>query len=284
MTGLPVINAVPARVESTTMAQRVVRALYDEIHLTPKPGLVDRANSGSHHDMDHELFMRSIAAIAPWFAVFHELGKTHAFLPEAVQLRLLRPAGIACEQAMFQATGGVNTHKGGIFALGLLCCAAGRLEAQGRKLSRQAVCHQVSLFCHGLVARELVQRNRQASTGERLFQQFGLAGARGEAESGFQTVTRYVLPGWQDEACEERRLHLALLRLMAVNPDTNLVSRGGLSGLRYVQRSARQVLAVRWTREQLHQMDQALIARHLSPGGSADLLSVAMVLAGLPEV
>jgi triphosphoribosyl-dephospho-CoA synthase len=31
-------------------------------------------------------------------------------------------------------------------------------------------------------------------------------------------------------------------------------------------------------------MDQALIARHLSPGGSADLLSVAMVLADLPEV
>ncbi len=35
-------------------------ALWQELELTPKPGLVDKNNNGSHRDMDHALFVRSI--------------------------------------------------------------------------------------------------------------------------------------------------------------------------------------------------------------------------------
>lgn len=244
-------------------------ALWQELELTPKPGLVDKLNNGSHRDMDHAMFARSIAAISPWFPRFAELGSEHADKPAEEQLRLIRPMGIACEQAMYAATGGVNTHKGGIFSLGLLCFVAGRV----RDVSTQTLCREVSNICRGLVDRELAGRRCMATAGERQYQQHGLTGARGEVESGFATV-RKVLQQWN-----RHQLHDLLLRLMAVNQDSNLVSRGGIEGLRYVQGYAQRLLADGWDREALIAMDRTLIARNLSPGGSADLLSVGWVLA-----
>lgn len=276
MAGLPATKPAVAFVPALA-----ARALRQELDLTPKPGLVDRANSGAHRDMDYALFLASIDAITPWFARFEQAGFDHAHRPAAAQLRLIRPMGIACEQAMFAATDGVNTHKGGIFSLGLLSFAAGRLRGLGWQLSADTLCHEVSAICRGLVARELAARAQAITAGEKQFRDYGLTGARGEAEQGFITVRRAVLPFWQQEQ-GERRLHNALLRLMAVNRDSNLVSRGGLAGLRYVQDYAQQLLATEWERDDLRQMDQALIARHLSPGGSADLLAVAYVLAMIP--
>jgi triphosphoribosyl-dephospho-CoA synthase len=276
MAGLPATKPAVAFVPALA-----ARALRQELDLTPKPGLVDRANSGAHRDMDYALFLASIDAITPWFARFEQAGFEHAHKPAAAQLRLIRPMGIACEQAMFAATHGVNTHKGGIFSLGLLSFAAGRLRGLGWQLSADALCNEVSAICRGLVARELAGRAQAITAGEKQFRDYGLTGARGEAEQGFITVRRAVLPFWQQEQ-GERRLHNALLRLMAVNRDSNLVSRGGLAGLRYVQDYAQQLLATGWEKDDLRQMDQALIARHLSPGGSADLLAVAYVLAMIP--
>lgn len=276
MAGLPATKPAVAFVPALA-----ARALRQELDLTPKPGLVDSANSGAHRDMDYALFLASIDAITPWFARFEQAGFDNAHKPAAGQLRLIRPMGIACEQAMFAATHGVNTHKGGIFSLGLLSFAAGRLRGLGWQLSADALCNEVSAICRGLVARELAGRAQAMTAGEKQFRNYGLTGARGEAEQGFITVRRAVLPFWQQEQ-GERRLHNALLRLMAVNRDSNLVSRGGLAGLRYVQDYAQQLLATGWEKDDLRQMDQALIARHLSPGGSADLLAVAYVLAMIP--
>lgn len=275
MTGLlatnPVIIDVPAL---------AAQALRVELDLTPKPGLVDRANNGSHQDMDHALFLASIAAITPWFTVFAQAGAAWAHKPAGEQLRRLRPMGLACEQAMFTATAGVNTHKGGIFSLGLLCFAAGRLQEQGHLLSAEALCQEVSHLCRGLVARELAGRSPAITAGEKQFRQYGLTGARGEVEQGFHTVRRAVLPFWHQEQ-GDRRLHNALLRLIAANRDSNLVSRGGIAGLRYAQDYAARLLASGWDNGALCEMDQAFITRRLSPGGSADLLAIAWVLAAL---
>jgi len=276
MAGLPATKPAVAFVPALA-----ARALRLELDLTPKPGLVDRANSGAHRDMDYALFLASIDAITPWFARFEQAGFDHAHKPASAQLRLIRPMGIACEQAMFAATDGVNTHKGGIFSLGMLSFAAGRLRGLGWQLSADALCDEVSAICRGLVARELAGRAQAITAGEKQFRDYGLTGARGEAEQGFITVRRAVLLFWQQEQ-GERRLQNALLRLMAVNCDSNLVSRGGMAGLRYVQDYAQQLLTTGWERDDLRQMDQALIARHLSPGGSADLLAVAYVLAMIP--
>lgn len=263
MTGL--LATKPRAADVPALAEA---ALWHELNLTPKPGLVDRANSGSHRDMDYALFTRSIAAITPWFRRFEAAGFAYAHFPVSEQLRRLRPFGIACEQAMLAATNGVNTHKGGIFALGLLCFAAGRLCGQARRLSADALCQAVSEMCRGMVQRELAGKSVATTAGERQFQQYGLTGARGEAESGF-AMARSV-PGVS--------LHERLLRLMAVNPDSNLVSRGGIEGLHYVQRYAQRLLKEGWDLAALEAMNRALVERNLSPGGSADLLSVAWVL------
>ncbi|RAT18001.1 triphosphoribosyl-dephospho-CoA synthase [Lonsdalea populi] len=265
--------------------QRVVQALTVEVMLTPKPGLVDRANNGAHHDMDVPLFQKSIRAMTPWLRRFIDVGYEHADASPKQLLAQVRPVGIACEQAMLAATQGVNTHKGGIFACGLLCSAAGWLAANGVALTQRSLCQTVADMCRDLVRDELFPSRRAATAGEQLFQRYGLTGARGEAASGFQTVTRLALPAYR-QALSEYDREMALLHtlvvLMAHNPDTNIVSRGGMEGLAFVQRYAADLLAQGVTIPRLQAMDRALTARHLSPGGTADLLALTWLLHHYP--
>jgi triphosphoribosyl-dephospho-CoA synthase len=266
-------------------------ALEREVWLTPKPGLVDRRNSGSHRDMDLATFLSSAEAIGGCFADFAAAGAALARLPAREVLPQVRPIGLAAEQAMFAATGGVNTHKGGIFALGLLCTAAGRLLGRGRTPTRGEVCAEVADICRDLVQAELTSQRQAHTAGEQLFRRYGLTGARGEAASGYATVRQFGLPvylrlldaGYDDETA----LLQTLLHLLAGNADTNLVSRGGPAGLDYVREAARALLRDGGVlhpdgRDRLMALDEALIERNLSPGGSADLLSVTCFLARFP--
>ncbi|MER3382274.1 triphosphoribosyl-dephospho-CoA synthase CitG [Pectobacterium aroidearum] len=266
--------------------QRVAHALTMEVMLTPKPGLVDRANNGAHRDMDVALFQASIQAISPWFRHFTDAGYQHANIPLAQLLSQVRPIGIACEQAMLSATKGVNTHKGGIFAFGLLCTAAGWLAGRGERVTQRSLCDSVAAMCHDLVRNELETCSGAATAGEHLYQRHGLTGARGEAASGFNTVCQYALPALQQAiaagADNETALLRTLLVLMAHNPDTNVVSRGGMDGLTFVQAYAQKLLVGPLDRQALIKMDDALIARNLSPGGSADLLALTWLLYHYP--
>ena len=266
--------------------RRVTHALTMEVMLTPKPGLVDRANNGSHRDMDVALFQISIQAISPWFRHFTDAGYQHANTPLAQLLSQVRPIGIACEQAMLSATKGVNTHKGGIFAFGLLCTAAGWLAGRGERITQRNLCDIVAAMCHDLVRNELETCSGAATAGEHLYQRHGLTGARGEAASGFSTVCEYALPALQQAMAagvdDETALLRTLLVLMAHNPDTNVVSRGGMDGLAFVQDYARRLLTGPLDRQALREMDDALIARNLSPGGSADLLALTWLLYHYP--
>lgn len=265
----------------------VAQALTMEVMLTPKPGLVDRANNGSHRDMDVALFQTSIQAVSPWFRRFTDAGYQHASVPLAQLLSLVRPIGIACEQSMLLATKGVNTHKGGIFAFGLLCSAAGWLAGRGTRVTQRSLCDSVAVMCRDLVRNELEACSGAATAGEHLYQRHGLTGARGEAASGFNTVREYALPALQQAmaagADEETALLHTLLVLMAHNPDTNVVSRGGMDGLVFVQHYAQRLLAEPLDRQALIAMDEALIAKNLSPGGSADLLALTWLLHQYPE-
>lgn len=274
-----------------SFAELAVEALYREINLTPKPGLVDRVNSGAHSDMNFALFITSIAAIAPWLSLFFNTGRESAYLAGPQTLRALRPTGLACELAMFTATGGVNTHKGGIFSLGLLCAAAGRLTQRHEALTQRSLCHETSLICTGIVEQELKNSGIAKTKGEQQFQAYGFTGARGEAASGFITVRQSGLPYLQTALrqgeSEEVALMRMLLGLMAANPDTNLVSRGGTAGLNYARRYARRLLKIqRLTADKLvkalFRMDAEFIKRNLSPGGSADLIAVGWLLSQFP--
>ncbi|HDR2793632.1 TPA: triphosphoribosyl-dephospho-CoA synthase CitG [Enterobacter asburiae] len=282
----------PENVVQRSVAELAAEAMYREIALTPKPGLVDRANNGAHQDMTFTLFMDSIAVITPWYSLFFKAGRETASLGGEQTLRALRPIGLACEQAMFVATGGVNTHKGGIFSLGLLCAAAGRLTQRNVELTQRSLCEETRVICRGIVEQELKKSGVAKTKGEQLFQTFGFTGARGEAASGFITVRTFGLPllesSFQLGASEREGLLRMLLGLMAENPDTNVISRGGVTGLNYVRRYARRLLKIKNLNSKilenaLTRMDAELIRRNLSPGGSADLLAVGWLLSQFPQ-
>lgn len=287
------VPAISRRADTVSLiAGHAHQALLTELRLTPKPGLVDRRNSGAHRDMDMSTFLASACALAPWWPRFVEIGHAAADLPAPALLSLVRPAGVQCEEVMLEATHGVNTHKGAIFSLGLLCAAAGRLLAQGTPVARERVCTEVADCCAGLVERELITSSGVTQTaGERIFRLHGISGARGEAASGYALVRTVALPVYdglcRDGVGRDVALLQVLLHLLAINADTNLVSRGGLTGLAYVRGYAEALLRDGGVLapdgvEKMTAFDDALIARHLSPGGSADLLAVTWFLAQLP--
>lgn len=293
----PPLRPLPAVRESekdqaNAVGALVCQALLKEVELTPKPGLVDRLNNGAHRDMDLTTFYASIEAIAPWFPLFYRMGASTRDLSSQALLAHIRPAGRACEEAMLRATGGINTHKGCVFSMGLLCAAAGRLSCGNRLPNRTRLCAEVARIASRLVETELLCIESPRTAGEKLFQAHGLTGVRGEAASGFKTVREHALPAYQSilsfGGSEEQALHEALLHLLAVNPDTNLVHRGGLAGLAHVQATAKRLLDLGGVlspsfEARMLGFDRDLIERNLSPGGSADLLAITWFLSRFPQ-
>ncbi|WP_071608906.1 triphosphoribosyl-dephospho-CoA synthase CitG [Entomohabitans teleogrylli] len=268
-----------------------LQAMLTEVALTPKPGLVDSANSGAHSDMSFDDFQRSATVIADWLPAFMQAGLTGATLPGETLLARIRVPGFSCERAMLAATAGVNTHKGTIFALGLLCTAIGALSGRSETLTQQRLSQEVARICCGIVERELQHSAQRKTAGQRIYHQYGISGARGEAASGFQTVMTVGLPTLRAfrarGVSEDIALLEVLLRLIHVNHDTNVIARGGIEGLRWIQRRAGELLAAGGMRQRhalrkLTDFDSQCIARRLSPGGSADLLIITWFLSHFP--
>ena len=173
-----------------------VEAMLYEVSATPKPGLVDRANNGAHHDMDFFTFMSSAAALRGSFDAFARIGVQHQAGPLHEMLPALQQAGRTAEQQMFALTQGVNTHKGMIFSLGMLAGAAGRLAAQGETLTAEKLCRSVAALCTGITAAAYagIREQGQLTKGEAMYLKYGVTGVRGEVENGFPTVRRAGLP------------------------------------------------------------------------------------------
>ncbi len=256
-----------------TIAKLARAALEREVLLTPKPGLVDAANTGAHHDMDKDTFLRSAAALEPWFRRMAQAGEGLAHLAPARVLPHLRPLGLQAEADMYAATSGVNTHKGALFSLGLLCGAAGWLTANGRPVTCDALCDLAARMTAGITAREL--RGSQTH-GLAAHAQYGAKGVRGEAEAGFPSVRQLALP-WLKQPNGD---YLALLSLISAVRDTNVLHRAGEEGLGWLQSRATELLAD-FSLEKLRRLDRDCIEKNISPGGCADLLAIAFFLEGV---
>jgi triphosphoribosyl-dephospho-CoA synthase len=282
--------------------------LVEEVSVTPKPGLVDRNNPGAHRDMNYGTFVAGARALGPYFTAFARQGAALRGLPPAEIFAEVRPIGVEAEAAMFAATGGVNTHKGLIFSLGILSAAAGALVGNLPSavsggaiggISAADLCSFAARMTEGIVRRDLESSVSNASSvskkaarpptkGERLFREYGIPGIRGEAESGFCTVRTLGLPWLRKlmQAHPDRRndvLLAVLLRLMTGVTDTNVLGRHDFSALEYVQTSAARALFLGgpFTDSGLRfieKMDREYIERNISPGGSADLLAVTIFL------
>lgn len=285
-------------------------ALLAEAALPHKPGLVGPGRSGAHDDMDHPLMVASAEALRPWFSNFAAIALASDEADPGRILAALRPAGIRAEEDMFRVTGGVNTHKGAIFALGLLAACSALLTARLAAAHPAAIHPEESLepgdairalaarMAGGIIAAELSAERKlqetpsRESAGERLFRQLGARGARGQAEAGYPIVGTCVLPVLRraracsvsgDAAGREAALVEALLGSMAELEDTCILSRGGPAGLKFVRAGARTVLELGALgtaegRLALERFDAGLTARRLSPGGSADMLAAGIFL------
>jgi triphosphoribosyl-dephospho-CoA synthase len=248
-------------------------ALKYEVMAWPKPGLVSPVDSGSHQDMHLGTFFSSIDALKGSFAAMARAG----YLGQSFSS--LQAIGIEAERNMLKATGGINTHRGAIFNLGLL------VAANAKRMSDQSLSN---LECGAVVAKIwgadiLSGRDKSsASHGNQVFNKFAAGGARMEAALGFPSLYHIGLPALRRhlQAGYDRETALigTLMDLMEHLPDTNLLWRGGAAGLDFVRRAATDfnrsggVETAAWQKRILA-LHREFISRNLSPGGSADLVA-----------
>lgn len=272
------------------VSRLVTQALLDEVCVTPKPGLVDRANSGSHRDMDIFTFTASAAALWPYWGKCVRIGRETAGEAAEAAFRALRREGQAAERAMFDAAGGVNTHKGAIFTLGLLCGAVGRLwkaDAPCRDTAQILdVCAELAQWAFEKDLGEIRAEKIPRTAGERLYREQGVTGIRGEAARGLPSVKEIALPVLRKalDAGKSRNDAgaIALLHLIAQVEDTNMIARGGMETARAAQTACAGLLEKNPLpdAEEIAELDREFIRRNLSPGGCADLLAAAFFLLG----
>lgn len=254
------------------------RALLCEAVTTPKPGLVDAQNSGAHKDMDLFTFMDSASALRTWFEEAARIGMRHASAEDS--FAALRAQGLAAELEMLAVTGGVNTHKGALFSMGIACCAAGRA---GEGASAEEILAAAAETAGPSFADfEQVSCENARTGGEKQYLEQRLTGIRGEAAAGFPSVARHALPAFRTalergESLNDAGLH-ALVSLMACLPDSNILRRKGQAALEDVQARAAELTRCGFTHADLRHMNEAFVQENISPGGSADLLALTYFL------
>ncbi len=269
---------------SDKAARLAARSLLYELSVTPKPGLVDRANNGAHKDMDFFTFIDSSLSLLPFFKSCVKTGFKQAERPDDELFSMLRPDGILAEKLMLKSTKGVNTHKGAIFSLGLICASIGRIQAFGDPMYETRVCSEVEkLAKYSLSDYELKPLDGLATGGELAFAKFKITGARGEAASGFWGVLNIALPELRRQLKLGRTINdaglYALLSLMSFTDDTNVVKRSGRQTLKDMQDQAKNILRQDIINiDEVENLDKDLIEKNISPGGCADLLAITYFL------
>jgi len=261
------------------LADLAVQALVDEADLSPKPGLVDRRGSGAHSDLHLGLMHASAQSLWPAFAAMADAARSEGRVSQALR-ETLGQLGRDGEAEMLRVTAGVNTHRGAIWALGLLSAAAmlesgasaGGIVASAAALARLD---------------DPAAPHNPDSHGARVCRRYGVLGAREQAQHGFPAVIEHGLPqllaSRRAGAGEQNARLDALLAIMSSLTDTCVLHRAGLEGLTRMQAGARAVLEAGGAaslagRRQLRLLDRDMLALNASPGGAADLLAATLFL------
>ena len=280
-----ILTETVSALDAAAAAQQAVRAILYEVATTPKPGLVDRHNSGSHSDMDFFTFMDSAASLYPYFEACARAGQATADRPAAETFAALRPLGCEAEGEMLDATGGVNTHKGAIFSIGLACAALGRLE-RSFWADPARVLAEVAAMAQGLTARDFagVTAENAVTAGQKLYVEYGITGVRGQVEAGLPAVLNTGLPVLEAGLAQGYNINRAgagaLLAILAHSTDTNIIARSSLERQQALVEELNALLTETPYPDEaaLSALDERFIAEHLSPGGSADLLALTYLL------
>lgn len=267
------------------VSQYLTQAILLEVSTHPKPGLVTRLSNGAHKDMSIFTFMMSSAVLSKAFNDLQDIGQAHRGTLAELFCKL-RSYGVGAEAELLRVTKGVNTQRGILFAGGIVSAVSGYAMNMG--LSRDALLPMIKEMAAGLVARELKNIDHAAMTaGEKLYYKYGITGIRGEVENGFPSVVNYGLPALEDAfdkgATINDALVHALISLMTVVEDSNVIWRTDYDTLLEVQRIAENILSLGSVftekgRMAIAETERYFLQRRISPGGSADLLSVTITL------
>lgn len=259
------IELVPSSTIPYIIAHLATRALQAELDTTPKPGLVDKRDNGAHRDMDHALMLRSIRALHPYFIRLAQLGCSSPQPPHDDIVRI----GIEAERAMFEATGGVNTYKGALFSMGLAVIAAGGA----------ALCHNTNAMSSSIAALASRFPVIKGTHGSEAKTRACLKGALDNARDGYRMLFEAWLPFYETcvESADPYALHKTLLRIMCDLDDTNIVYRTSLATMLQVKEESKQLLQS-FSIMGLETMNSKFMRCNISPGGSADMLSLVVFL------
>lgn len=275
------INHDRAEEFATHLANRATQVLLDEARLTPKPGLVDRRGSGAHKDMNLAMLEASAECLTPTFAAMAREGWGR--VPDMALRRNIGAIGREGEKTMMAITGGINTHRGAIWSLGLLVTACtmheGQTDIEQTVSSAARLARLTDTACPPVF-----------SKGKYASRRYKVPGAREEAQQGFPHVMTLALPqlakSRREGACEDAARIDALLAIMTTLPDTCVLSRGGLAALNTMQKGANSVLAGGGIstldgQKAYDKLETAMQKAFVSPGGAADLLAAALFLDGM---
>lgn len=267
--------------EDQALARAAVAAMRDELQAYPKPGLVSPIDSGAHDDMDFGLMCRSADSLREPFAALAAAGRAARRFEDA-----LMPIGIEAERGMLAVTGGVNTHRGAIFSVGLMVAALARAQALPVELTPTAV-RDVLKDTWGASLEAHAARDGATSHGAEVRRRTGRDGARREAALAFPSVFETGVPAYRaarQAGLDDNAASIeTLFALMAAVDDTTVLYRGGLEAGAFVRRSAAGFLADGGCRqdgwfEKAQRLHRAFVERNLSAGGCADLLACTLLV------
>lgn len=267
------------------VSQYLSQAILLEVSTHPKPGLVTRLSNGAHKDMSIFTFMMSSAVLSKAFSDLQDIGQAHrGSLAELFDK--LRSYGVIAEKELLRVTKGVNTQRGILFAGGIVSAVSGYAMNMG--LNKEALIPLIKEMATGLVAKELKNCDHAAMTaGEKLYHKYGITGIRGEVENGFPSVLNHGLPALnaalEKGATINDALVHTLLALMTVVEDSNVIWRTDYETLLEVQRIAQDILQkgsvfTEKGKMAIAETERYFLQRRISPGGSADLLSITITL------
>lgn len=255
---------IPKSTVPYLVADLAERALRLELDTTPKPGLVDRQDNGAHKDMDYALMSKSISALRPYL--------TRLALESAKDIdpAKIKEIGIEAEKAMLKATGGVNTHKGALFCIGLSVAAASYLASTTGSVEAYSFKELVSRAASEIPS-------ARGTHGAEAKRSFKAVGALENARAAYPELFTDWLPYYRSLEGDPFRCHKTLLHIMTTLDDTNILHRRGAEGLAHAEAEAARLLED-FSESGLSSLNKDFIRENISPGGSADMLSLTIFI------
>ena len=252
-----------------SLAAGLIEGARRELHLTPKPGLVDRSNNGSHPDLSLALMEASIGIVADF------LRATVASLVSGEGFECQKELGIRAERRLYDELG-TNTHKGFIFLSGMLLIARWHADTDDEQRTREALSQLAIRFFRSAPV--------VPSNGQRVREQFQLTGIVGETARGLPSLFEVALPAFR----AAMRLHgdsetasfVAMARLMQHVEDTTTLHRAGPLGLHRLKKDGgrleRLIADGGDYRGFLEQLDHDYIRMNMTMGGVADMIGMTL--------